>query len=83
VFESPVRSGLLPREAWTETETGPRKSRNRKRLDRTAKDRSAVVGLGLLAVTRPVLTGPGLNRFVTSLDRSFCLGFTAKYMYFK
>jgi len=71
VFESPVRSGLLPLRAWTETETGPHKSRNHKRPDRTAKDRSTVVGLGLLAVTRPVLTGSGLNRSVTGLDQSF------------
>ena len=70
VFESPVRSGLLPSRAWTETETGLRKSRYLKRPDRTAKDRSSVVGLGLFAVTRPVLTSYGLNRFITGLDRS-------------
>ena len=59
VFESPVRSGLLPSRAWTETETGLCKLKTCKRPDRTAKDRSTVVGLGLFAVTRPVLTGYG------------------------
>jgi hypothetical protein len=70
VFESPVRSGLLPSRAWTETETGLRNLRKCKKPDRTAKDRSKGVGLGLSAVTRPVLTGYGLNRFRTGLDRS-------------
>ena len=55
MFESPVRSGLLPLRAWTETETGPQKSGNCKKLDQTAKDQSKGVGLGLFAVTRPVL----------------------------
>jgi hypothetical protein len=59
VFESPVRSGLLPLRARTETETGPQKSGNCKKPDRTAKDRSKGVGLGLFAVTRLVLTGYG------------------------
>ena len=59
VFESPVQSGLLPSRAWTETKTSLRKLKTCKRPDRTAKDRSTVVGLGLFAVTRPVLTGYG------------------------
>ena len=41
-----------------------------------------MVGLGLLTVTRPVLTGSGPDRFATGLDQSFCLGFAEIYMYF-
>jgi len=70
VFESPVQSGLLPLRAKTETETGLHKLKNCKRPDQTAKDRSKRVGLGLSAVTRPVLTSYGLNQFRTGLDRS-------------
>jgi len=41
-----------------------------------------MVGLGLLAVTRPVLTGSGPDRLQTGLDQSFRLGFAEIYMYF-
>ena len=41
-----------------------------------------MVGLGLLTVTRPVLTGSGPDQFATGLDQSFCLGFAEIYMYF-
>jgi len=70
VFESPVRCGLLPLRAWTETETGLCKLRKCKKPDRTAKDRSKGVSLSLSAITRPVLTGYSLNWFRTGLDRS-------------
>ena len=81
-----VRSGPVfhLQEAWTETETGLHKSKTCQRLDRTAKDRSTAVGLGLFAVTRPVLTGYGPDQLLTGLDRSYryrCTGVNMYTMY--
>jgi len=70
VFESPVRSGLLVPSALD-------RNRNRsfqfQKLPKTGPNRDRPVLCGLLrsfAVTRPVLTGYGLNWFMTGLDWS-------------
>ena len=46
VFESPVRSGLLPFFGKTGTETSPSKSKTLKRPDRTGEDWSMLVFCG-------------------------------------
>ena len=60
VFESPVRSGLLPIFRRTETETGPPLFKIVKRPDWTTIDRS-------FAVLRLVLVLTGLKQFKTGL----------------
>ena len=67
VFGSPVRSGFLAPSALDRNRN--RSSQFQKQL-KTGPNRDRPVFCGLLAVTRPVLTGSGLNWFLTSLDRS-------------
>ena len=63
VFESPVRSGLLPLRGLDWDRDRSLIFEMLERPDWTTKDQSNLVGLGLLAVTRPVLTSYSLDWF--------------------